>query len=322
MGIHVIVGAGPLGRSVARHLVNSGDQVRLVSRRGTKIRGTEATTADATRPDQLAGAVADAEVLYNCANVPYHRWTQDLPPLWNTILETAKIRQIPLVIGTNLYAYGKPKGPLHADQPLSANTRKGKVRAELELQAIKAHESGDLPVAIVRASDFFGPEAEDSVVGGRFFRSILGGKPAVFYGSLITCHHYTYLPDFGRTIATVGNSAAFGATWHVPSAQAVTAYDLADIIEGILSRSVKTSLMGMGMLRIGGLFIPAAREIIEMLYEFNAPFLVDSKPTEEILGLTATPLETALKETIGWFSDQASDRGLPRRQRISTIAGR
>lgn len=43
-----------------------------------------------------------------------------------------------------------------SSQP-SAVTRKGRVRAALAARALQAHGAGLVPVAIARASDFFGP---------------------------------------------------------------------------------------------------------------------------------------------------------------------
>ncbi|MNO03361.1 hypothetical protein D3C81_2240330 [compost metagenome] len=55
------------------------------------------------------------------------------------------------------------------------------------------------------------------------------------------------------------------------------------------------------MLRIGGLFIPAARESIEMLYQFENDFIVDSSKFSSRFGMTATPLEESIAKTIAWY---------------------
>jgi uncharacterized protein YbjT (DUF2867 family) len=83
MGLHVIVGAGPVGSAAARHLVAAGHTVRLVTRRGTgpDDPAVERVAADATDVDRLAELSRGAQALYNCANPPYHRWTELWPPL-------------------------------------------------------------------------------------------------------------------------------------------------------------------------------------------------------------------------------------------------
>ena len=59
-------------------------------------------------------------------------------------------------------------------------------------------------------------------------------------------------------------------------------------------------------MRIGGLFIPAARELPEMLYEFEEDFVVDHSAYAAVFGDHATPLEVSLGETIDWFRSNGS----------------
>jgi hypothetical protein len=57
------------------------------------------------------------------------------------------------------------------------------------------------------------------------------------------------------------------------------------------------------MMRLAGLFIPAARASVEMMYEFTAPFVVDSSLIEREFSLSATPIPTAIERTIAWYRD-------------------
>ena len=44
------------------------------------------------------------------------------------------------------------------------------------------------------------------------------------------------------------------------------------------------------MMSMAGLFIPGARETVEMMYEFEKPFVVDSSKFERAFGVVATPI--------------------------------
>lgn len=57
------------------------------------------------------------------------------------------------------------------------------------------------------------------------------------------------------------------------------------------------------MMRVVGLFIPAARASVEMMYEFTAPFVVDSSRIQREFSLSATPIPTAIERTIAWYRD-------------------
>jgi nucleoside-diphosphate-sugar epimerase len=116
-------------------------------------------------------------------------------------------------------------------------------------------------------------------------------------------HTHTYLGDFGKALVLLGErDEADGQAWHVPN-------DRPEITQGELIRifceeanlEARISAMGRSMVRLGSLFIPAARESLEMLYEFEKPFVVDSSKFERAFGMQATPLREALRETAAWY---------------------
>ena len=315
MSVHVVIGSGPLGKETARRLVAVGEFVRLVSRHpSSEIDGVEPWAADATRPESLRPAFEGAALVYNCACALYHRWTQDLPPVWRGVLEATRRAGARLVIGTNLYAFGAPTAPFTEESPNNPCSSKGRVRAMLETEALEAHRRGELKVAIVRGSDFYGPGVTNSSLGDRFFAPALTGKPATLIGLLDVPHSYTYLPDFADTMVAVGTRHdTWGRNWIVPSAPPVTGQELEMALRKALgeARGATVRSMGLGMLRFGGLFVPAARAMVEMYYEFDRPFTVDSSHSERTLGLAPTPLDRGFAETIQWFASPVTAGGIP-----------
>lgn len=73
--LHVIVGAGPVGTATASLLADRGEQVRVITRRGTGLERPEIerVAADATDSAGLSDLAKGAAVLYNCASPAYHR---------------------------------------------------------------------------------------------------------------------------------------------------------------------------------------------------------------------------------------------------------
>jgi hypothetical protein len=55
-----------------------------------------------------------------------------------------------------------------------------------------------------------------------------------------------------------------------------------------------------------GLFNPALREMIEMLYEFEEPFVVDHSDFTRTFGGHATPLGESVRETVRWYREHRS----------------
>ena len=52
------------------------------------------------------------------------------------------------------------------------------------------------------------------------------------------------------------------------------------------------------LLRGLGLVNPTVRELVEMQYQFDEPFVVDSSKIANTLGVRATPLDDALADTL------------------------
>lgn len=313
--LHVVFGAGPLGRAVVNELVRRGQAVRVVSRSGQMAeapQGVELVAGDLYNPAIVRELTQGAAVAYQCAQPHYHEWPQKFPPLQAAILEGLTGSGVKLVIGENLYMYGDTNGqPLTEDLPYAAQTRKGQTRAAMSEAALAAHRASKVQVALGRGSDFFGPWALGSTHGERVFYPALAGKTASFAGKLDLPHTVTYIEDFGRALVILGErEEALGQAWHVPNDRPqITQRQFAELIFAETGHPVKVSGMGKLMMALGGLFIPEARESVEMMYEFEKPFVVDSSKFERTFGVQATPIEQAIKATVAWYRAHPQPKG-------------
>ncbi len=304
---HVIFGTGPLGMAVMRTLVAKGETVRMVNRSGEANAppNVSLVAADAYNPDSAREACQGATVIYQCAAPPYHEWLEKFPPLQANILEAAAHVGAKLVIGDNLYMYGDVSGrPLTEDLPYAATTRKGRMRAEMAEAALAAHTAGKVKVAVGRGSDFFGPGVLNSAMGERALLPALQGKAASLVGNIDLPHTYTFINDFGRALVTLGERAeALGQAWHVPNGETLTTRQFMALVFEAIGQPPRMRGMSRLMMRIGGLFIPEARETVEMMYQFEKPFVVESSKFERTFGEQATPLPEAIRQTITWYRE-------------------
>lgn len=305
--LHVVLGTGAIGRAVAEELTERGKTVRMVNRSGKMAEapaGVQVVAANLYDPANVREVTAGAQVVYQCAQPNYNEWPEKFPPLQDAIIEGLTGSGAKLVIVENLYMYGAMNGaPLNEDMPHRAHTRKGKTRSKMSEAALAAHAAGKVRVALARGSDFFGPWGLPSTMGERVFYPLLAGKSAQATGRLDLPHTHTYTRDFGRALVILGErDEADGQVWHVPN-------DMPEITQGELIRmfakeaDVEPKMSGMSkfMMWIGGLFVPEARETVEMMYEFDQPFIVDSSKFEKTFGMKATPMQEAIKETVAWY---------------------
>lgn len=300
MSLYVVVGAGATGAATARLLAEAGERVRLVTRRGAgpvhpRI---ERLAADAADPVALAELAAGAAVLVNCAMPPYHRWPEEFPPLAAGLLGAAERTGADYVMLGNVYGYGPLDGPATEDAPARPSSVKGGVRARIWADALAAHRAGRVRVTEVRAADFLGAGAVSPftlLVGG----PVLAGEPVAYPGDPDAPHSWTYTGDAARTlVAAARDERSWGRAWHVPSVSHAPARELAHRLAELAGAPAPR----LGRMSAGELAEAARRdavmaEVPEMLYLYDRPALLDSTATEAALGVTASPLDTALAET-------------------------
>ena len=307
MSRHVVLGTGPVGRAIVRSLVARGIDVDVVSRSGTTVDGARAVAADARDSDALSAVVLGADAVYQAAQPEYHRWVKEFPAFQESIVRAVRDSDTRLVVVENLYGYGLVDTPLVESMPLSATTRKGKVRADLWRALESEWAAGRLKVTAGRASDFFGPHAGKSAVGERYFLPLLRGKKAEVMGRPDALHSYTYVSDFGESLVRLAlDERSLGRAWHVPNAPAVTNRRFLEMSAAAAGVQPQSTTLTRGKLALAGLFIPPARETIEMLYEFEHDFVVDDRAYCETFGSHATPLETSIAETVEWWRTHQS----------------
>lgn len=301
---HVVLGTGPLGRATASALKRAGADVVLVNRSGQvgdAPAGVAVLAGDLSAPQILMSSLTSASAVYFCAQPPYHLWPEKFPTLHSMAIRLAANLDAHFIVAENLYGYGPVSRPMTEDMPLRPTTRKGIVRAEMHQALMVEHRAGTVQVAVARGSDFFGPHVEGSAAGDRAFKAIVAGKSVEFLGDLDALHSYTFVEDFGAALATLGmNARSLGQVWHVPNSPALSSrrfFETAFEIAGHKPRFRKISEIEMRLL---GLFIPPLREMREMSYEFESPFVVDDTKFKAEFGDAATPLSAALTRTLGW----------------------
>jgi nucleoside-diphosphate-sugar epimerase len=276
------------------------------SGRASVPEGVEVLGGDATDGAFAREASEGASVVYFALNPPYDKWPELFPPLQAGVLGGAASAGAKLVAMENLYMYGPTDGrPLTEDLPYVPNTRKGAVRAMMSEELMEADQSGRVQVAIGRASDAFGPRVLVSAAGEQVFGRAVEGKSAQLAGDPDQPHTYTYVPDIGRGLVILGErEEALGQVWHLPSPETLTTRRFVEMIFEEVGKPSRIQAAPKIVLRAMGLFNPEMREMIEMLYEFEEPFVVDHSKFEQAFGEQATPLREAIADTVRWYGSK------------------
>lgn len=298
----VVVGAGPVGREVARLLAEAGHAVTTVTRSGrpSGIEGVTAVAADASDPAALGAVVEGADALLNCANPKDYRvWEQVWPPLAASLLSTAERTGATLVTASSLYAYGPVDVPMTEGMPDAATDHKGRLRATMWADAKAAHDAGRLHAVEVRASDYLGAGVGANGHVSRHIPTAVEGRAAWAFGDPDLAHTFTDVTDVARTLVRVAfDPAAWGQVWHAPSqAPSSQRAALNGALAAIGKPPVRVHGLPVGIIRAAGLVSPLMREFGEMGYIFTRDYVMDSARTQAALGLAPSPWEDTLRRT-------------------------
>jgi len=306
--LHVVFGAsGNSGSTIIRELVKRKINVRGINRSGKANVPEVVEILKADILDEKASklAIEGASVIYNCINIPYSKWVDDLISLTEKFIELVSKSNAKIIIVDNLYMYGsKYDEPLREDMESSAQTKKGRVRAEIANLYLQAHKEGRINVAICRASDFYGPGVLNSQMGERVMSNVLQGKKVSVLFNLDAPHTFSFTEDYAKAVVSLTkHNEAFGQVWHIPAAEPITQREFLKIAFEEANKSPKISALSGKMYNLVALFIPVLKEIKELSYQFEKPFIMEHSKYENKFGLNVTPHREAIRSTLNWYSE-------------------
>ncbi|AOW93936.1 epimerase [Rhodococcus sp. WMMA185] len=309
--IEIVTGAGPVGWTIASQLAQQGRRVRVLTRSGSgpdhpliERRKVDINDAAALR-EALDGAVA----VYHCVHAAYEAaaWERELPAAEQRVLEAAGVVGAVVVFPESLYSYDASEQPITEHTPRNATTGKRGVRTRL----LQARAASTTPTVSVVASDFFGPHVMNAHAGERMVPAVLAGKTMRVLGCADQPHSFTYVPDLADAMITAAHDRAlWNSVLHAPTAPAVTQRQLVEAFADAAGvPAPKVSGLPGWVFRAGGLIHRGTRELAEMLYQFEEPFVMDSAESEARLDLRPTPLARAAEDTVAWWQARVSAAG-------------
>lgn len=305
--LHVVLGAsGVVGRAVIKELKNHDVDILAVGR-SKKVEGVDNKSADLLKQEQVLEATVGASYIYLCAGLTYdiNIWRREWPIVMKNVIEASKAAEAVLIFVDNIYMYGPsplqvPFTEKHEQNPPS---QKGLVRKEISKMLLEAHDKGEIKGVIGRSADFYGPGCESSVFYISFLERMLQGKAPMSLGSLNQPHTFAYTEDVGRGLVSLAmDPSTYGQAWHLPVSRPVTITEGATVMNRFMATSLKVSQAPRLMMNLMGLFVTALRELKEMYYQFDHPYVMDdSKFLNHFPDFKKTEFDDGIKAMIASF---------------------
>lgn len=302
--MYVVTGAGPVGWTIAEQLADKGHEVRILTRSGSgPDHGLiQRMRADASDPAELTAAIRGAEAIFHCIHGSTYSasaWEAELPQAEQVVMDAAAAAGVVVVFPESLYSYSEPDRVITEAGPREVTGGKRGIRTNL----LKARETHQAKTVSVVAGDFFGPRVRMAHAGERMVPLVLKSKTVQVLGSADQPHSFTYVPDLAAAmIVAARRPEMWNRVLHAPTNPALTQRQLAAAYAtaaGLPTPKV-TAIPGW-VLRGAGLLSKDMRELSEMLYQFERPFVMDSTESQSLLGLQPTPLPEAAAATVQWW---------------------
>ncbi|MFT4083030.1 MAG: NAD-dependent epimerase/dehydratase family protein [Nocardioides sp.] len=301
---HLVIGAGPVGATIATQLADAGHHVRILTRSGGGPTHplVERRSGSAADPVTLAEAVDGVSAVFDCMHPSRYdaaAWRAELPAAEQAVLAAAGRVGAVVVFPESLYAYGRVSGPITEDTPRDADFGKPGVRTAL----LAARAASTTATVSVAASDFYGPRVRNAHAGERMLAAALAGRRLQVLGDPDAPHSWTYVPDLAAAmILAAGEEGCWGSVLHAPTAEPVSQRRLAQAYADAAGAPPArvSAIPGWALRAIGVLHRPT-RELAEMSFQFAAPFVLDSTASQARLGLAPTSLEDGVRATVAWW---------------------
>ena len=260
----ILGGKGKIGAHAAAAFRNAGWQVRQYDR------GTD-----------MAQAAMGADVILNGLNPPnYHNWAKLIPQITAQVIAAAKASGATVIVPGNIYNYEGLGGEWSEHTPQRPQTRKGKIRVQME----QDYAASGVQTIVLRAGNFIDPDHNRDIMSLFLLTGIAKGKVTA-PGPKDVITTYCYLPDWARAAVMLADKRADLARFEdVPfPGHAFSTEQLRATIQQTLGRPVRLSPFAWWFMTLASPFWEMARELGEMRYLWNTSHTMSGSKLDRLL---------------------------------------
>ena len=308
----LVLGAtGGIGGEVARQLRDAGWEVLALKRAVAKPvehkNGITWLRGDALRREDVAAAAKGCAVIVHAINPPgYRRWSEVVLPMLDNTIAAAATEQATVVLPGTVYNYGPDAFALVTEQTRQDPvTRKGAIRVEME-RRLQAFSAAGGRVLVVRAGDYFGPNARNNWFSQGLIKPGLPVAKISYPGASGVGHQWSYLPDVARTIVELlarRDSLERFATFHMKGHWDHDGRQMTRAIQRVVARRTgvepRVTAFPWWLIVLAAPLVTTFREMLEMRYLWRVPLRLDNARLAAAIGAEPhTPLDQAVETTL------------------------
>ncbi|GAB3649167.1 SDR family oxidoreductase [Echinicola sediminis] len=304
--MQTILGSGGIiGTLLAKELRTYTNKVRLVSRSPKSVNANdELFPANLLEFKEVQRALKDTKTAYLTVGFPYKTklWQVFWPKVMDNVLRACSENQVKLVFFDNVYMYDPNFiGQMTELTPIRPVSKKGLIRAKTQDMLLEAVAKGELEALIARSADFYGPNTPlKSILTEMVFKPLSKSKRAKWFGNSHSPHSFTFTQDAAKATALLGNTPdASNQVWHLPTApNPPSGKEWIHMIAKEMGVSPHYQIIPKWVFNLSEIFIPFMKELNEMLYQYERPYVFDSTKFEKLFFFKPTDYLEGIRRII------------------------
>nr|WP_108669041.1 NAD(P)H-binding protein [Peribacillus acanthi] len=298
----MVLGAtGGMGFAITKELLDRGMDVSVFVRNKAKAvelfgNKVKVVTGDVFDSEALRTATKGMDLIFHAINIPYEHWEEKLLLLNQNIWKATQDCGAKLVVVDNIYAYGRKTEVQHTEAAVKQpNTKKGKLRLKVE----KGLKDAGISYIHAHFPDFYGPLAPNTILH-MTLKSVAENRKSIFVGDPSIQREYIYTPDGAKALVELSlRPNAYNQSWNIAGTGTISGKEIHQIVQDQLGYKKKFVITGKKMIGFLGIFNKGMKEVEEMLYLTEEPFILDSTKFEKEIGpLPRTPFQEGILHTI------------------------
>jgi nucleoside-diphosphate-sugar epimerase len=296
-GLTVVLGFGAVGRETVRALLAQGRQVCVAQRNRAADMPSQAEfrTCDVLDGASVHDAIEGASQVVLAVGFPYDSrvWRTVWPKTMTNVIEACSQTGARIVFIDNLYMLGPQREPRREDMPLTDRGMKPAILSKVTRIWMEAAKNGRVRIASLRCTDFYGPNVPVSHLGTSGFGALARSKAAMLLAPPDTPHDFAYVPDIARAAIALLDAPddAFGQVWNMPCAPTRTPREILRLGAEALGVKLRIRSIPLWLLPLLGLAVPFLREVADVGFTWDRPYVVDGRKFTQRFGFDVTPYE-------------------------------
>ena len=256
MKIMITGGNGFIGHTLVRHLLNEGNEVKVIDIKPIKFTHPKLEFVKKSVLEDIRWEMKDCDMVYHLAaelgvvnsdKKPLNTLAVNIDGTVNVFRCALDTNVKKIVYTSSSEVYGEAREiPLKEESPKSPVSIYGVSKLTAEMYAKGYVQEYGMDINPVRLFNVYGPGQGFEWVMPIFIQKVLNDEATVVFGDGTQVRCFTYIADVVNGIETVRKKGAKGEAYNIANTDQITMKELAELIIKVSGKKLKPKIVGFG----------------------------------------------------------------------------